>query len=107
MRNVTDMFNTYRNCHSLAENAYFYSNNVSNVRNCFGIRDISKMINIYAPANSTTMTTLLYNNMCSLVGKTCTWTNDIAVNGCYYNTAYNICIYPVENVSAARIANGD
>ena len=53
------------------------------------------------------MTTLLYNNTSSLVGNTITWTDDTATNGCYYNTSYNIYIYPVANVAEARVANGD
>ena len=53
------------------------------------------------------MTTLLTNNTSSLVGTNITWTDDTATNGCYYNTYYNIYIYPVENVAAARTANGD
>jgi hypothetical protein len=43
----------------------------------------------------------------SLVEATITWTNDYTTNGCYYNNAYNIYIYPVTNVAEARIANGD
>jgi hypothetical protein len=53
------------------------------------------------------MTTLLRNNTFTLVGGAITWTNDTATNGCYYNTAYNIYIYPVANVAEAKIANGD
>jgi hypothetical protein len=53
------------------------------------------------------MTTLLTNNTSSLVGATITWTDDTATNGCYYNTQYNIYIYPVDDVAAARTANGD
>jgi hypothetical protein len=42
-----------------------------------------------------------------MVGKYITWTDDTATNGCYYNTSYNIYIYPVANVAEAKIANGD
>jgi hypothetical protein len=42
-----------------------------------------------------------------MIGSAITWTDDTTTNGCYYNTAYNIYIYPVENVAAAREANGD
>ena len=42
----------------------------------------------------------------SLVGAAITWTNDVA-NNRYYNTTYNIYIYPVENIAATRVANGD
>ena len=51
------------------------------------------------------MTSLLYNNASSLVGTTITWTDDTTTNGCYYNTSYNIYIYPVEDVAASRLEN--
>jgi hypothetical protein len=42
--------------------------------------------------------------MYSLVGGSITWTDA----GSYqYNARYNIYIYPVANVAAARAANGD
>ena len=57
------------------------------------------------PIGSTTNTEVhsTYTNS-SLVGASITWTNA----GSYqYNTVYNIYIYPVANVAAAAIANGD
>ena len=69
-----------------------------------GLNDSHKF-NIYAPANSTTITTLLDANTL-LTGSSAMWDNDIA-NNCYYNTEYNIYIYPVANVAEARAANGD
>ena len=56
------------------------------------------------PANSVTNTTVHYTNYASLIGKTITWTDA----GTYqYNTTYNLYLYPVSNVAAARTANGD
>jgi hypothetical protein len=49
----------------------------------------------------------MISNYYSIVGSPITWTDDFATNGCYYNTSYNIYIYPVANVEATRIANGD
>ena len=65
------------------------------------------MLNIYVHDGSTSLTTLKCTNTYSLVGATITWTDDTATNGCYYNATQNIYIYPVANVEAARIANGD
>ena len=102
--NVTDMYRTYYNCANIGANAYFYSSNVSNSVNCFKYKNNSKYLNIYVPANSITNNTVHYNNTRSLVGANITWKNA----GTYqYNTTYNIYIYPVANVAAAAIANGD
>lgn len=105
--NVTNMFIAYHNCPNLYGNGYFYSNNVADIQNCFYGRNTSNYLNLYVPANSTTLNTCLYNNTSSMVGTSIDWTDDIATNGRYYNTQYNIYIYPVENVAAARAANGD
>ena len=50
---------------------------------------------------------MIINNKSYLVGANITLTDDCATNGCYYNTYYNMYIYPVENVAVARTANGD
>ena len=102
--NVTNMGSTYKNCTNLAGNAYFYSSTVSNTHNCFYGKNNSRYLNIYIPSGSTTETTVLYNNTYSLVGANITWTN---AGTYHYNTVYNIYIYPVANVAAARAANGD
>lgn len=98
---------TYKNSPNLASNGYFYSYRVSHIQNCFYGRNTSNCLNLYVPANSTTLNTCLYNNTSSMVGASIDWTDDTATNGRYYNTQYNIYIYPVENVAAARAANGD
>ena len=104
--NVTNMYGAYFECKNLASNAYFYSSSISNIAQCFSNWPRTKYLNLYLPANSTSLTTALYNNTSSMVGTTITWTNDTA-NNRYYNTYYNIYIYPVANVAAARAANGD
>ena len=102
--NVTSMSSTYRNCYNLHGNAYFYSNRVSNIYNCFYGRNSSNTLNIYVHNGSSTLSRLKYNNSYSLVGTSITWTNA----GTYlYNTSYNIYIYPVDNVADARRENGD
>ena len=104
--NVTNMSYTYYNCYNLMGNAYFYSASVTNVRNCFGNRNKSNRLNIYTINQSTTMNTLRYNNSKSIVGTDIRWTNDISVNKCYYNTYYNIYIYPVDgNIEDFRLEN--
>jgi hypothetical protein len=105
---VTSMYNTYSYCINLHGNAYFYSNSVSNVKDCFYGRNTSNRLNIYVHAGTTTSTKVMNTSRSySLTGKTITWTDNFATNGCYYNTAQNIYIYPVANVAAARAANGD
>ena len=102
--NVTNMYGTYKNCKNIGANAYFYSTKVSNAVNCFYGKNNTKQLNIYVPTNSITNTTVHHSNYISLVGEYITYTDA----GTYqYNTAYNIYIYPVENVAAAREQNGD
>jgi YHS domain-containing protein len=105
--NVTNMSSTYENCYNLTGNGYFYSSKLNDIDNCFYGRSTSNQLPLYVPSNSTTLTTCLINNTRSMVGANITWTDDTAANGCYYNTTYNIYIYPVTNVAEARIANGD
>ena len=103
---VTSMLYAYYDSapQNTGKNAYFYSFNITNVKNCFGMKNNSKRLNIYVPANSTTNTTVHYNNTSSLVGANIVWTNA----GTYqYNRTYNIYIYPVSNVAANRVSNGD
>jgi hypothetical protein len=100
------MVNAYRNCTKIKGNAYFYSSVVSNVRNCFNGKNRSNRLNIYVVAGSTTNTTVHCNNAFCIVGSSTgmNWTN----GGSYqYNKYYNIYIYPVANVAAARAANKD
>jgi hypothetical protein len=106
--NVTNMAYCYSNCGNLQGNAYFYANNVVNFRNCMVNRDVVNMLNVYVHAGSNTLTKCLNTSATySLVGKAITYTNDIAANGCYYNTSYNLYIYPVDNVASIREINGD
>jgi hypothetical protein len=100
--NVTTVNNAYYNCPNLSSNGYFYSNKVTSVLNCFAGRDMNNRLNLYVPANSTTLTTCLStSNSTSLTGTKITWTNDMSINGCHYNTSSNIYIYPVNNVAQA------
>ena len=102
--NVTGMAWTYYGCPNIYGNSYFYSKNVSNMCNCFRGRNPSKRLNIYVYNNSTTMRTCLYNNVSSMVGENIKWSY---FSNKYYNTAYNIYIYPVQNVYTAKINNRD
>ena len=103
--NVLDISHAYTSCNNIAANAYFYSPNITNASCCFFLKNSStKRLNIYVPANSITNTTVHYTNGSSIVGLNVTWTNA----GSYqYSTVCNIYIYPVANVAAAAIANGD
>ena len=103
--NVTSMYMTYYNCYNLTGNAYFYSANISDMGSCFHARPTTKRLNLYLPANSTSLTTALINNNYSMTGFSTTWTNDMVANKCYYNTYYNIYIYPVYNVESVMLEN--
>ena len=104
--NVTTINSAYRNCTNIQKNCYIYSQQVSGAGYCFANKSNSYMLNIYVPSGSTTQSVMLYKNTLSLAGANITWTNDTA-NNRHYNTTYNIYIYPVANVAAAREANGD
>jgi hypothetical protein len=106
-KSVGTMNHAYYGCVNLSSNGYFYSNYIYDVNGCFGYRTTLNRINLYVSSNSKTLNTCLCNNTASMVCGKITWTDDTATNGCYYNTQYNIYIYPVENVAAARAANGD
>jgi hypothetical protein len=105
------MLSAYGYCRNVARNGYFYSNDVSDMYCCFEGWNALKRFNLYVPKNSTTFNTVIGSRFStdSMFGRnnTFTWTNDFATNGYYYNTQYNIYVYPVENVAAARAANGD
>ena len=100
--NVSDMSQAYYNCKNIKTNAYFFSNKVNNAQSCFALKDTSKRLNLYVPQTGyasgyNTVDTCLLTNEKSLIGSNITWTNSMATNGCYYNTAQNIYIYPVDN----------
>ncbi len=102
--NVTNMHSTYCMCDKLSGNAYFYSSKITNVVNCFQKSSYPRRLNLYVPSSSTTETTVLRSDASSLIGAEITYTN---AGTYHYNTKYNIYIYPVSNVAAAREANGD
>jgi hypothetical protein len=75
------------------------------MRGCFYGRNIANRLNLYVHTNSITLNTALCTNSDSMMAQTVTWTNDIATNGCYYSSTYNIYIYPVADVEQARLEN--
>jgi hypothetical protein len=106
--NVTTFSNVYNNCKNIQGNFYCYSPEISYAFGCFRGRgkDTSSRLNIYIPVNSTTETSMRISDARSILAASVTWANDTA-NNCFYNSSYNIYIYPVEDVTAARVANGD
>ena len=102
--NVTDMSSTYYNCYNLYGNMYMYSNNVSDMSNCFRGRNSYNILNIYVLENSISMNTVLINNTRSINGTNITWVNN---NGNYYCSEINTYVYPVTNITETRISNGD
>jgi hypothetical protein len=62
------------------------------------------MLNLYVPINSNTLTA--FQGSSPYANEKLTWTNSPS-NDYFYNTQYNIYVYPVANVAAAREANGD
>jgi hypothetical protein len=102
--NVTSMCGAYQDCANLTT-AYLYSKNITNVQNCFAKHNNSIRLDVYIYSGKTnTNTSLMRQNSLSVVGKSITWT---ASQNCQFNTTYNIYIYPVANIDAVRIANGD
>lgn len=104
--NVIDMSTAYANCYNIAGNAYFYSSNVNTMHHCFNFgTNRTNLLNVYVPKNSATHTLAINNRSgWSITGSNITYT-DAGTH--LYNTTYKINIYPVENVAAARAANGD
>ena len=94
----------YYYCSKLSGNAYFYSQEITNVKYCFKVGNREPRLNIYVIKDSVTNDTIHITNSLSLGGTTITWTDEGAYQ---YNTQYNIYIYPVANVEQARIDNGD
>ena len=122
--NVSTIVNAYRDCVNLAGNAYIYSPNIhiNSMSNCFEGRNLSSRLNIYIPANTNTADSFRYNSyqeyenangsgtttglyVMHIVNEVY-WTINSAANY-YYSPKHNIYVYPVENVAAARAANGD
>ena len=86
--NVTNMSHAFYCCNKFSNsiNVYVYSPNVTNALNCFYGKYSNRYINLYVPANSTTLNTFLKNTAAeSIYGKAVTW-NHNASNKCYYNT---------------------
>ena len=100
---VTNMYSTYEYT-DVRGNMYMYSNNVSNMYQCFTGRNKATRLNIYVQQNSVSLNTCLISNYRSMTGYEMTWTNAISSSGCYYNSSFNIYIYPVANVYEAAKA---
>ena len=64
-------------------------------------------INIYVKKNTQTFNALMRTGSDSIYGTTITWTDDLETNGRYCCNNGKIYVYPVDDVEAARIANGD
>ena len=99
---------TYNGCTNLSCNAYFYSKYLNGIRNCFYVRNTSAPLKVYVPMNSKTFHTVYHRNVYgdySLIGRSITWTDDMLTNNCYYNTAYNLYLYPVESVAKSYLNN--
>jgi len=104
---VVNAYSTYWNATNIRGNAYFYSPNITNAVGLFGgNRNTANRLNVYIPTNSTTLNHFQKSDTTSIVEAIITWSNNTA-NNCFYNTQYNIYIYPVENIAAAKEANGD
>ena len=101
--NVFNMYRTYYNCKNIGANAYFYSPEISSVAGCFELKNNSRRLNIYVPANSNTVNKVINGSRSSsLVYNSISYTNSGTY---YYSTTYNIYIYPVEDVAAKRLEN--
>jgi virulence-associated protein VapD len=84
----------YYGCVNVRGNVYINTNNITNIRNCFGGRSNASRLNIYIPANTSSSTfnrIINYTNAMSIVGASITWTQS---GSYYYNAAFNIYVYP-------------
>ena len=102
--NVTNMYATYRNCRNLSGDMYCHNENIVSFTNCFYNKNNSRRINIYVPLDSVTTNSILVSNSSSIVGQSITWTTDTS-NKCYYNSTYNIYVYPTLGFSIDGIEN--
>lgn len=103
---VNDIANAYRNCSKLEGNTYIYSVLNAVPVGVFNGKSNSRRLNVYIPSGTNTETYFSYTNSYSILNRSVTWTNNTS-NGCFYNTTFNIYIYPVANVYEARAINGD
>lgn len=87
--NVTDMSYAYYGCDNLNSDIHLLSNNITNMTNCFGGRNTSKQLNIYAENNSITLNTCMST---PITGSTINWSYDEEYN-CYYDSSAKISIY--------------
>jgi hypothetical protein len=94
--NVTNASYAYADCYNLSSKAMIYSNQVYDMRGCFSNRNTATRLDVYLPAEGATLPNSLYNDYRSIVGTDIEWTNDVAANGYYYNTAFNIYLYPTD-----------
>lgn len=86
--NVTNMSHAFYGCNKFTNsiNVYVYSPDVTNAVNCFYGKYASRYINVYVPANSTTLNTFIKNTAAeSIYGKAVKWYHNSS-NKCYYNT---------------------
>lgn len=93
--NVTDMSYAYSGCSNIHGNMFIYSDNVSNMKNCFSGKYRSNRLDIYVNKNTTSLNTLIKNDSNSIIGSNITWEHS---NNSYYNTFYNIKIHSIDNV---------
>ena len=56
----------------------------------------TKELKIFVHPNTTSLTSVLKSDTSSIMGVAMTWTDDMATNGCYYNSMYNVKVYPVD-----------
>jgi hypothetical protein len=102
--NVVTARNAYSNCTKL-KNLYIYSNKIKEPYNIVRGKSNSVRLNIYFPS---TGPNTYYNTHYSIIedmyygsitGTNITWTQS---GSNYYNTAYNIYLYPVSNVNSYK-----
>ena len=94
--NVNTMYQTYARCYNLSGSLVMYSDNITNMSGCFANRYNTKELKIFVHPNTTSLTSVLKSDTSSIMGVAMTWTDDMATNGCYYNSMYNVKVYPVD-----------
>ena len=92
--NVTDASYAYSCCDNIS-NVYIYSSKLSDVRGVVSKSNYDRRTNLYVLKDSQSLTKCLSTDK-TVVLNSITWTQSGEM---YYNTVYNVYIYPVANVA--------
>ena len=93
--NVTSMYCTYRNCTNVYGDMYIYSNNITNMIDCFSGRNTSKQLNIFVNFGTNSYTSVRTN---IIADEALDWTVPDGSIYCYNDTA-NILVFNMQTTN--------